>query len=276
MRAMQREIIEALKVQPTIDPAKEIRRSVDFLKAYLKHYDFLKTLVLGISGGQDSTLAGILCEQAVTELRQETNDNSYKFIAVRLPYGEQADEDDAMMAIDVMGADETQRVNIKDAADAMETAVTANHNVVSDFNKGNIKARQRMIAQYTIAGAHAGAVVGTDHAAEAITGFYTKFGDGAADICPLWRLDKRQGAAMLAYLGAPENLYKKVPTADLEDDRPALPDEVALGVRYADIDDYLEGRDVSDQAAEKIEGWYRKTAHKRHLPVNVYDTFWKD
>lgn len=276
MRTMQKEIIEALKVQSTIDPAKEIRRSVDFLKAYLKRYDFLKTLVLGISGGQDSTLAGILCEQAVTELRQETNDSSYKFIAVRLPYGEQADEDDAMMAIDVMGADETQRVNIKDAADAMEAAVTANHNTVSDFNKGNIKARQRMIAQYAIAGAHAGAVVGTDHAAEAITGFYTKFGDGAADICPLWRLDKRQGASMLAYLGAPENLYKKVPTADLEDDRPALPDEVALGVRYADIDDYLEGRDVSDQAAEKIEGWYRKTAHKRHLPVNIYDTFWKD
>ncbi|KRL95298.1 ammonia-dependent NAD(+) synthetase [Levilactobacillus hammesii] len=276
MRAMQKEIIAALKVQPTIDPAKEIRRSVDFLKAYLKHYDFLKTLVLGISGGQDSTLAGILCEQAVTELRQETNDSAYRFIAVRLPYGEQADEDDAMMAIDVMGADETQQVNIKAAADAMEAAVSANDDTVSDFNKGNIKARQRMIAQYAIAGARSGAVVGTDHAAEAVTGFYTKFGDGAADICPLWRLDKRQGAAMLAYLGAPEHLYKKVPTADLEDDRPALPDEAALGVRYEDIDDYLEGREVSDQAAEKIENWYRKTAHKRHLPVNIYDTFWKD
>ncbi|WP_341779395.1 ammonia-dependent NAD(+) synthetase [Levilactobacillus sp. HBUAS70063] len=276
MRAMQQEIIAALKVQPTIDPAKEIRRSVDFLKAYLKRYDFLKTLVLGISGGQDSTLAGILSEQAVTELRQETGDSRYRFIAVRLPYGEQADEDDAMMAIDVMGADETQTVNIKAAADAMEAAVSANHDDVSDFNKGNIKARQRMIAQYAIAGARAGAVVGTDHAAEAVTGFYTKFGDGAADICPLWRLDKRQGAAMLAYLGAPEHLYKKVPTADLEDNRPALPDEAALGVRYADIDDYLEGRKVSDEAAEKIENWYRKTAHKRHLPVNVYDTFWKN
>lgn len=276
MRAMQQEIIAALKVQPTIDPAKEIRRSVDFLKDYLKRYRFLKTLVLGISGGQDSTLAGILCEQAVTEMRQETNDSDYRFIAVRLPYGEQADEDDAMMAIDVMGADETQTVNIKAAADAMEAAVRANYDEVSDFNKGNIKARQRMIAQYAIAGARSGAVVGTDHAAEAVTGFYTKFGDGAADICPLWRLDKRQGAAMLAYLGAPEHLYQKVPTADLEDNRPALPDEAALGVRYEEIDDYLEGRDVSDAAAEKIEDWYRKTAHKRHLPVNIYDTFWKD
>lgn len=276
MRAMQKEIIEALKVQPSIDPATEVRRSVDFLKAYLKHYDFMKTLVLGISGGQDSTLTGLLCEQAVTELRQETGDNDYRFIAVRLPYGEQADEDDAMMAIDFMNADEVERVNIQPATDAMVAAVTGNHEAVSDFNKGNIKARQRMIAQYAIAGARNGAVVGTDHAAEAVTGFYTKYGDGASDICPIWRLNKRQGAAMLRYLGAPEHLYQKVPTADLEEDRPALPDEAALGVRYQDIDDYLEGKPVATAAAERIEGWYRKTAHKRHLPVNVYDTFWQD
>ncbi|MFC6259781.1 ammonia-dependent NAD(+) synthetase [Levilactobacillus fujinensis] len=275
MRAMQKEIIEALKVQPSIDPATEVRRSVDFLKDYLKRYDFMKTLVLGISGGQDSTLSGILCEKAVTELRQETGDNDYRFIAVRLPYGEQADEDDAMMAIDFMGADEVKRVNIQPATDAMVAAVSANDETVSDFNKGNIKARQRMIAQYAIAGARNGAVVGTDHAAEAVTGFYTKYGDGATDICPIWRLDKRQGAAMLSLLGAPEHLYKKVPTADLEDDRPALPDEAALGVHYDDIDNYLEGQTVSDHAAEVIEGWYRKTAHKRHLPVNVYDTFWR-
>lgn len=93
-----------------------------------------------------------------------------------------------------------------------------------------------MIAQYAIARARGYAVVGTDHAAEAVTGFYTKFGDGAADITPLWRLDKRQGKQLLSALGAPKALYEKVPTADLEDDRPALPDEVALGVRYDDID----------------------------------------
>ena len=275
MRKMQKEIIEALKVQPTIDPATEIRRSVDFLKAYLRRYSFMKTLVLGISGGQDSTLAGVLCEQAVTELRRETGRADYRFIAVRLPYGQQADEADAMAAIDFMNADEVQRVDIKPATDALTQAVGENDETISDFNKGNIKARQRMIAQYAIAGARSGAVVGTDHAAEAVTGFYTKYGDGASDICPIWRLDKRQGAAMLTFLGAPKHLYQKVPTADLEDDRPALPDEVALGVRYTDIDDYLEGRPVKDAAAEKIEAWYRKTAHKRHLPVNVYDTFWR-
>ncbi|MHC3376305.1 ammonia-dependent NAD(+) synthetase [Ligilactobacillus equi] len=275
MRALQKQIISDLRVKPVIDPQTEIRTSVDFLKAYLLAHPFLKTLVLGISGGQDSTLAGKLCQIAMEELRQETGDASYQFIAVRLPYGTQADESDAMDAIAFMGADVTMRVNIKEAADAMMTAVEENGLEVSDFNKGNIKARQRMIAQYAIAGAKNGAVVGTDHAAEAITGFYTKFGDGGADVTPLWRLNKRQGRAMLEVLGAPKHLYEKAPTADLEEDRPALPDEVALGVTYTQIDDYLEGKDIDSAAAEKIEGWYTKTAHKRHLPITIYDDFWK-
>ncbi|WP_225047718.1 ammonia-dependent NAD(+) synthetase [Lacticaseibacillus kribbianus] len=275
MSSTQEAIIKALGVAPTIDPQAEIRRSVDFLKAYIQHYPFLKTYVLGISGGQDSTLAGTLAEIAMTELRAETGDDGYRFIAVRLPYGEQADEADAMAAIAFMKADDTVRVNIKASVDAIVAAVTATGITVTDFNKGNIKARARMIAQYAIAAAQNGAVIGTDHAAEAVTGFYTKFGDGGADLTPLSRLDKRQGAAMLKTLGAPAHLYQKAPTADLEEDRPALPDEVALGVSYKDIDDYLEGRTVSAHAAATIEGWYKKSAHKRHLPITVFDDFWK-
>lgn len=275
MRPLQERIINELKVKPKINAEEEIRRSVDFLKDYLKKHPFLKALVLGISGGQDSTLAGKLSQMAISELREETGDDVYQFIAVRLPYGDQADEQDAMDAIEFMQADKTVRVNIKQAADAMVQSIEENGLEISDFNKGNIKARERMIAQYGIAGAVSGAVVGTDHAAEAITGFYTKYGDGGADITPLWRLDKRQGRAMLELLNAPEHLYKKVPTADLEEDRPALPDEVALGVTYNDIDDYLEGKEVADNVAEKIENWFLKTEHKRHMPINVYDTFWK-
>lgn len=275
MRPLQERIVNELKVKPEINAEEEIRRSVDFLKDYLKKHPFLKALVLGISGGQDSTLAGKLSQMAISELREETDDDAYQFIAVRLPYGDQADEQDAMDAIEFMQADKTVRVNIKQAADAMVQSIEENGLEISDFNKGNIKARERMIAQYGIAGAVSGAVVGTDHAAEAITGFYTKYGDGGADITPLWRLDKRQGRAMLELLNAPEHLYKKVPTADLEEDRPALPDEVALGVTYNDIDDYLEGKEVADNVAEKIENWFLKTEHKRHMPINVYDTFWK-
>ncbi|KRO09209.1 nh(3)-dependent nad(+) synthetase [Lactiplantibacillus xiangfangensis] len=275
MRPLQTEIIEALHVAPSIDPETEIRRSVDFLKAYLKKNTFLKTYVLGISGGQDSTLAGKLTQMAIDEMRTETGDAQYQFIAVRLPYGNQADESDAMEAIKFMNADVTDRVDIKAPTDAMVQALEANDLTIHDFNKGNIKARQRMIVQYGIAGEMHGAVVGTDHAAEAVTGFYTKYGDGGADIVPLWRLNKRQGKQMLAFLNAPKHLYEKVPTADLEEDRPALPDEVALGVHYDDIDDYLEGKTIADDAAEKIEAWYLKTAHKRHAAINIYDNFWK-
>lgn len=271
MRPLQKEIIEFEKTLPKIDPEQEVRRSVDFLKDYLLKNKGLKTLVLGISGGQDSTLAGRLSEIAMTELRGDTNDQAYQFVAVRLPYGEQADESDAMQAIEWMGADQVVKVNIKKSVDEMVNAIEANGLEISDFNKGNIKARSRMIAQYAVAGENAGVVVGTDHAAENITGFYTKFGDGAADVTPLFRLDKRQGKQMLKYLNAPANLYEKAPTADLEEDRPSLPDELALGVSYKYIDDYLEGKDIPDEAAETIENWYKRTAHKRRSPYTVFD-----
>ncbi|MBE8863328.1 ammonia-dependent NAD(+) synthetase, partial [Enterococcus faecium] len=167
------------------------------------------------------------------------------------------------------------RVNIKPAVDAEVTVLGEAGVEISDFNKANIKARQRMITQYAIAGERAGAVLGTDHAAENITGFFTKFGDGGADILPLFRLNKRQGKQLLKELNAPEKLYTKIPTADLEDGKPLIADEVALGVTYDEIDDYLEGREIPVDAQEKIEAWWNKTQHKRHLPISVFDDFWK-
>ena len=80
---------------------------------------------------------------------------------------------------------------------------------------------------------------------------------------------------MLEYLNAPAHLYEKVPTADLEDDKPMLPDEKALGVSYQEIDDYLEGKNVDSQAATTIENWYKRTQHKRHQPINPADTWWR-
>lgn len=272
---LQQEIIRELGVVPTIDAKAEIRNSIEFLKAYLQKNPFLKTLVLGISGGQDSTLAGRLAQLTMEEMRSETNDPNYQFIAIRLPYGEQADEEDAKKAIEFIKPDITLRVNIKAAVDAQVAAVEEAGLPVSDFNKGNIKARQRMIIQYAVAGEKAGAVLGTDHAAENITGFFTKFGDGGADLLPLFRLNKRQGRQLLQELGAPEALYKKVPTADLEDGKPMIADEVALGVTYDEIDDYLEGKTVSPNAQQTIENWWHKTQHKRHLPISIFDDFWK-
>lgn len=272
---LQEEIIRQLGVKASIDPQEEIRKAVDFLKAYLRKHSFLKTYVLGISGGQDSTLAGKLAQMAIAELREEASDQAYQFIAVRLPYGVQADEADAQKALAFIAPDQTLTINIKAAVDGQVEALQAAGVEISDFNKGNIKARQRMISQYAIAGQMAGAVIGTDHAAENITGFFTKFGDGGADILPLFRLNKRQGKALLKVLGADAALYEKVPTADLEDQKPGLADEVALGVTYPDIDDYLEGKLISKVAQATIEKWWHKGQHKRHLPITIFDDFWK-
>lgn len=272
---LQQEIIQALGVKPTINAEEEIRRSVDFLKSYLQTYPFLRSLILGISGGQDSTLAGKLCQTAISELRQESGDGSYQFIAVRLPYGVQADEKDCQDAIEFIKPDRVLTVNIKGAVLASEQALREAGIELSDFIRGNEKARERMKAQYSIAGMTKGVVVGTDHAAEAVTGFFTKYGDGGTDINPIFRLNKRQGKQLLASLGCPEHLYKKAPTADLEDDRPSLPDEAALGVTYENIDDYLEGKTLDAGTAQIIEGWYLKTEHKRRPPITVFDDFWK-
>lgn len=275
MRPLQEKIIAYEHVLPEIDPKEEIRKSIDFLKDYLKENPFLKSYVLGISGGQDSTLTGKLCQMAIEEMREETGDDSYQFIAVRLPYGVQADASDAADAIAFQKPDQDLIVNIKEPVDAMVKVVEATGQKITDFNKGNIKARQRMVVQYAIAGANNGAVVGTDHAAENFSGFYTKYGDGAADLTPLFRLDKRQGKALLKELGCPKHLYEKAPTADLEEEKPDLPDEVALGVTYKEVDDYLECKEVSDKAAEQIEKLWKKSEHKRHLPVTIFDDFYK-
>lgn len=272
---LQETIIKTLGVSPVIDATDEIRRTVDFLKSYLQKHPFLKTYVLGISGGQDSTLAGRLAQMAIAELREETGDATYQFIAVRLPYSIQADEADAQKALAFIQPDVTLTVNIKAAVDGQVASLQEAGVSVSDFNKGNIKARQRMITQYAIAGSYQGAVIGTDHAAENLTGFFTKFGDGGADILPLFRLNKRQGKQLLEALGADRALYEKIPIADLEEERPGIADEVVLGVTYTQIDDYLEGKAVSPDAKAIIESWWHKGQHKRHLPITVFDTFWK-
>ncbi len=96
MRDIQSQIIAALEVRPTIDPADEVRNRVDFLKAYLRSTG-AEGFVLGVSGGQDSSLAGRLAQLAIEELASEGL--LAEFVAVRLPYGVQADEEDAQLAL---------------------------------------------------------------------------------------------------------------------------------------------------------------------------------
>jgi NAD+ synthase len=264
----QRDIINALQVQRARDAAQEASARIAFLEQYLLDHGG-NAYVLGISGGIDSTTAGRLAQLAVERVRARGHEAT--FIAVRLPYGTQKDEDDAQQALAFIRPDISIAVDIKPAADAMMAALGDNLNHADaaqrDFLLGNIKARQRMIAQYALAGAHGGFVVGTDHAAEAVMGFFTKYGDGGFDLAPLAHLNKRQVKALAAALGAPERLVEKPSTADLEDLAPQKSDEDAFGVTYDEIDDFLEGKPVSQDAFEKITTAWAKTMHKRMLPA---------
>ncbi|WP_417878923.1 ammonia-dependent NAD(+) synthetase [Vibrio sp.] len=276
---MEQLIRQEMQVLPIIDAQFEITRRVSFIKKKLQQSG-CKSLILGISGGVDSTTCGRLAQLAVNQLNTENNTTDYQFIAVRLPYGDQKDEDEAQVALSFIQPTHSISVNIKAGVDGLHAA---SHEALNgtgllpsdpakvDFVKGNVKARARMVAQYEVAGYVGGLVLGTDHSAENITGFYTKFGDGACDLAPLFGLSKRQVRQVAAELGAPEILVNKVPTADLEELAPQKADEDALNLTYDQIDDFLEGKPVTQEVIERLVGIYKSTQHKRQPIPTIYD-----
>jgi NAD+ synthase len=278
----QQVIIDEMKVLPEIDIQFEIRRRIDFIKQTLTQSG-LYNLVLGISGGVDSSTCGRLAQLAVNELNSELDaklPNKYQFIAVRLPFGVQADEVDAQQAVDFIQPSHCLTTNVLEGVNGIHSEVVsalANAELLSateeqiDFSKGNVKARARMVSQYHIAGIVAGLVLGTDHSAENITGFFTKWGDGACDLAPLFGLSKRQVRMLAKALGAPAILVEKAPTADLECLDPGRTDEDALGISYDQLDDFLEGKPVSDEVKTHIINIYLKTQHKRQTIPTIYD-----
>tara|TARA_R110001583_G_scaffold53677_3_gene165175 strand:- start:5482 stop:6324 length:843 start_codon:yes stop_codon:yes gene_type:complete len=276
---MKQKILQEMCVLADINIENEIQRRISFIKNILKKAH-CKTLVLGISGGVDSSTAGRLCQLSVEQLNKEEKSNNYQFIAVRLPYAVQKDEDEAQLALSFIKPTHTVAVNIQAGADGIHestldaiknSTINYSDNTNLDFIKGNVKARMRMIAQYEIAGLTGGLVVGTDHSAENITGFYTKHGDGACDLAPLFGLNKRQVRSLAKHLGAPSLLVEKAPTADLEENKPQLEDEIALGMTYDQIDDFLEGKDVEQEIEDKLINIYLRTQHKRQPIPTIYD-----
>lgn len=251
--------------------AAEPEWRINFIRNALKNAG-CTTLVLGISGGVDSLLAGRLCQLAVESLRKDGY--AAEFIAMRLPYKQQRDKADVELALDFIKPDKIVTMNIGDSVDAMMVATPLLSEVdgtsMGDFIKGNIKARARMVAQYAVANATNGLVVGTDHAAEAVMGFFTKHGDGACDLAPLTGLVKGQVRRMAEFLGAPDALVNKTPTADLEDLDPGKPDEVAYGCTYEQIDSFLLGKAVPDEISERIKKQYWMTRHKRTTPYTPF------
>ena len=268
-----------MHVQPEIDVVAEIDRRVGFIKSTLLKSGSLN-LVLGISGGVDSTTCGRLAQLAVDQLNAESSSQDYRFIAVRLPYIIQRDEADAQASIQFIQPSESLAVNVQSGADGVhqvtinalqQAGMKPDSEAAIDFAKGNVKARTRMIIQYEIAGLLGGLVLGTDHSAENLTGFFTKWGDGACDMAPLFGLSKRQVRALAKALGAPQQLIEKIPTADLECNTPQKADEAALGLSYNEIDDFLEGKPVTPEVEQRVIEIFVRTQHKRQPIPTIYD-----
>ena len=187
--SLQQEIIKRLGVKPVIDVDEEIRRRVDFLKEQVKAAR-TTGLLIAISGGIDSAVTTGLCKRATDELTQETG-QPYMTLGVFQPYGKQEDIEHSYEVAKAFGLEHTVETNIEEAVD--EIALEVEHSLknigqsrhLSPQGKGNVKARTRMVMQYALAFELTLLVVGTDHASEAITGFYTKWGDGAVDVTPL-------------------------------------------------------------------------------------------
>jgi NAD+ synthase len=274
-------IIDEMKVLPQIDTTFEIERRIEFIKTKLKQ-SRLNTLILGISGGVDSSTCGRLAQLAIESLNNEDHQehHAYQFVAIRLPYDIQADEEDAQLALTFIKPSHCLTTNIFAAAEGIHNETLnalTNSNILSanaakiDFSKGNVKARSRMVMQYHVAGILDGLVLGTDHSAENITGFFTKWGDGACDLAPLFGLSKRQVKQLALALDAPIQLVDKPPTADLEELSPGKKDEEALGLSYDQLDDFLEGKNTDKIIEDKIISIYLKTQHKRKAIPTIYE-----
>ena len=233
------------------DYKAETEKRVQFIQGVLAESG-CRGIVFGNSGGKDSALVGILCKMAC--------DNT---LGVLLPcatsqnYG--SDTDDALRLADRFQI-ESRTVDLTEARAAEMAALERAGIVLNNAAVSNIAPRLRMTTLYAIAAAENRLVAGTGNKSEIFMGYFTKWGDGAADFNPIADLTVTEIFAFLDYLNAPETIRRKAPSAGLFEGQT---DEKEMGVSYAAIDRYMAREPVSDKDRAIIERYHRISEHKR-------------
>jgi NAD+ synthase len=212
-------------------------------------------VLLGLSGGMDSSVVAVLCQRAFPK----------NTLALLMPcYSNQENIEHARLVAEKFSIP-TKIVVLDSVFDAL-LKVLADGKAdadVSRLSQGNIKARLRMLTLYYFANQLKYLVVGAANRDELTVGYFTKYGDGGVDIQPLGSLLKGELKELARFLGVPQSIINKPPSADLWQGQT---DETELGFSYDELDLYLASGEVSAALKKRIESMTRASEHKRQPP----------
>ena len=219
-----------------------------FLKDYLES-NHMDSYVLGLSGGVDSSLVAAIARKALGK------DRLYCY-AIDI-------ESNPQDIIDAKRVAKELDLNLK-----VVNLTDTYHSYLKDLSgedfirltKSNLKVRMRMVALFAYAQEKKGLVLGTDNADERYVGYFTKYGDGAADVLPIVHLTKSEVRDAAKMYGLSEILANRVPSAGLFEGQT---DEKEMGISYKDLDDFLLGKEIDPKAKERIEYLHKISEHKR-------------
>jgi NAD+ synthase len=214
-----------------------------------------KGVVIGLSGGLDSSVAAVLCYRAFPQ----------STLAVIMPcYSSQQDIEHARAVAEKFSI--PAKTIVLDSAYDTLLKVLPDEKVAPEVNrlaKANIKARLRMLTLYYFANQLKYLVVGSSNRDELSLGYFTKYGDGGVDIIPLGNLLKGQVKELARFLGIPQPIIDKPPSAGLWEGQT---DEEELGLKYNELDRYLASGEASGEIRKKVESMISASQHKRQPP----------